>query len=240
VPGNAADKRRIRRLALAATVWAAALLSGAAVLGAVVPRRGCASSPGGTVCVEHVRLPAAETAGPATHVDDTFSRVATTLAGRKATVVCWSESDWADEGEEWAENWPRLGPLGPWRAFTEPRAPWTINLSPAICAELTKLARARRPAWADDHREAFAWSIGALAHEAVHATGNHSEVKATCYGTQRIRVAARELGRSRREGEYLTALYWKHWYPWFDLRHRSSECRNGGRLDLRPGTNVWP
>jgi hypothetical protein len=57
---------------------------------------------------------------------------------------------------------------------------------------------------------------------------------------QTIARAAVLLGRPPAQARYLAALYAKHWYPWWPRTYRSPECRNGGRLDLHPSTNVWP
>ena len=57
---------------------------------------------------------------------------------------------------------------------------------------------------------------------------------------QTIRAAAIALGRTAREGRFLANLYWNRWYRWNPGSYRSRECRNGGALDLRPQSDVWP
>jgi hypothetical protein len=84
-----------------------------------------------------------------------------------------------------------------------------------------------------------AWAIHVLAHEAAHARGILDEATAECYGLQTTADAAMQLGRSRRDADYLAAVYWKHWYVWLGDSWRSSECRPGGRLDLHK-RGQWP
>jgi hypothetical protein len=59
---------------------------------------------------------------------------------------------------------------------------------------------------------------------------------------QAIAQTARLLGRTTIEGGYLAELYWRYSYNDADRdrAYFSDECRNGGSLDLRPDTNVWP
>jgi hypothetical protein len=168
-----------------------------------------------------------------------LSHIVTALAHRSAAVFCYSAADWEARRSEWEARWPWLGELGPWRAYT-PRGTATVHLSPAICSQLAKLAESRAPVWRDDWPDALAWSTYVLAHEAAHVSGVTSEAKADCHGMQSIAKAAVMLGRTNAEAAYLATLYWKHWYPWQIPDFRSSECRNGGQLDLHPRRASWP
>jgi len=94
--------------------------------------------------------------------------------------------------------------------------------------------------WRDPSPDALAWSVETLAHEAEHASGILSEVQAECYGMQTTPTAALLLGRTMAEGRYLATLYWKRWYAWLKPPYSSSECRNGGALDLHRDSDVWP
>jgi hypothetical protein len=80
-----------------------------------------------------------------------------------------------------------------------------------------------------------------LDHEAQHVRGVRDEAIAECNGMQAIDTAARALGRTGEEGRYLASLYWKSSYPKLeDPAYHSAECRDGGRLDLHPQSDVWP
>jgi hypothetical protein len=181
-------------------------------------------------------LPPTESMDTPSRVDPVYSRVATALARRATRVQCWSRADWRRRAAEWEARTPWLGELGPWRAYTLRR---TIHLSPAICAELEVLVRSPRPIWRDRWPDALAWSMQALVHEAVHASGIKNEAKAECYGMQNTRTATVLLGRSAAEGRYLARLYWKHWYQWQQEPYHSPKCHKGGVLDLHR-SNAWP
>ncbi|HEV3479946.1 MAG TPA: hypothetical protein VG144_10930 [Gaiellaceae bacterium] len=89
--------------------------------------------------------------------------------------------------------------------------------------------------------EALAWSIYVLAHESVHVAGYRSERKATCWGAcSGSKEPALELGRTPKEARHLAELAWKTAYRRARPSYRSRECRDGGRLDLRPKRDVWP
>lgn len=157
-----------------------------------------------------------------------------------ADVYCWSHADWRRRTADLKRRWPDQERLGAWRGYTSYVPVVSVHVSPEICSELTRLGRLAEPVWEDGERDALAWSVSALAHESVHVRGEPDEAKADCYGMQSIRRTALELGRSAEEGQYLAERYWKRWYRWSKPPYHSRECRNGGRLDLRPRTDVWP
>ena len=77
-----------------------------------------------------------------------------------------------------------------------------------------------------------------------HVLGWQSEAAAECYGMQSLWYTANRLGASVALSQELASWYWVHVYP---LRRTSShpeywsaECRDGGKLDLRPATHGWP
>ena len=109
-----------------------------------------------------------------------------------------------------------------------------------MCFELRKLIHDDEPVWRDPYPGALARSVQALAHESVHASGDVNEARAECSGLQKIVEAAVELGRTPKEGRYLARLYWRAWYPRHAVPYRSTECRDGGRLDFSPETRAWP
>jgi len=87
-------------------------------------------------------------------------------------------------------------------------------------------------------------SIQTIAHESYHVLGFYLEATAECYGMQSLWYAAHRLGASVELSQALAQFYWKEIYP---LRRTSdfpwywsAECRDGGKLDLRPKTHGWP
>ena len=193
-----------------------------------------------SVAWPHGRLPDLSDTPSVSRLDGEFSRVASVLAGQSVIVRCWSHYDWERRAEAVEKRWPEVGHLGSWRGYTWWEPGPTVHLSPEVCIELTRLRWESEPVQKAESRDALAWSLGALAHESVHASGVINEAKAHCWGMQRMRRAAVELGRSADEGQYLAERFWKRWYRWAKAPYESSECRNGGELDLRPGTDTWP
>jgi hypothetical protein len=171
-------------------------------------------------------------------IDPGLGHVASALAGLGVQVWCWSSEDWKERTSEIARRYT-MERLGPWRAYADVRSS-AIHLSPEVCAELRSLAEPDAPITGDAPRDARAWSVFSLGHEAYHVSGVLDEAEATCFGMQSIENAARLLGRTAAEGRHLATLYWKHWYGELDSSHRSVGCRNGGELDMRPETDVWP
>jgi hypothetical protein len=233
---TATSTGRARRLTLAGLVWAALLATLLLATLAFSSRPSVSSAH--VVDFERGRLPNDFGANVESRVEPVFAAVVTLFSHTRVEVRCWSPADWPRRASEF-ERLTGGERLGAWRAFTAGDRR-TIELSPEICAGLARLADRRIPIVGPPAADALAWSLGALAHEAQHASGVRNEVRADCYGMQSIATAAGALGRTAAEGRYLAALYWKHWYVWLDQRYRSRECRDGGRLDLNPGIARWP
>ncbi len=87
-------------------------------------------------------------------------------------------------------------------------------------------------------------AIQTIAHESYHVLGWQAEATAECYGMQSLWYAAHRLGASVALSQSLAQYYWRQLYP---LRRSgqhqeywSAECRDGGKLDLRPASHAWP
>jgi hypothetical protein len=216
--------RRLLRLSLFAVVATLALWTGVI---AIAMASTSSSLP--TLDVSSVR------SGP----DARLSHVASVLAAHEGVVECWSEADWDARVAELAEQWPQMRRLDRWSAYTSPDL-LTVHMSPSICLELRKLEGAVGPVWDDDEPEALAWSVSALAHESAHVAGWRNEAVAECYAIQSIEFTTELLGRTRREGRWLAERYVRRFYRYHEPPYTSPECRNGGRLDVRPTSDVWP
>ena len=173
-----------------------------------------------------------------THVDGDLSRLVAVLVHRGAQVRCWSTADWERRTDDPHYRGPRW--RSPWGGYVEYHPVLTVNLAPNECTMLGLLEDAKPPVWRHRYRKAFAWSLHVLTHESIHVNGRTDERTAECWGIQAMNLAATELGRSEREGRYLAQLYARDWYPHSRASYRSAECRDGGRLDLRPKSHIWP
>lgn len=217
------SKRRTWKLPLAGVVWAWVIFTAAGFF--VARGRGT--------------LPDLSATRSPSYPDARLAHVVSVLSRRGAVVLCWSHEDWRKQAAQRARRY-HTTTLGPWAAFTSFSPYLAVELSPEICIELSRLVTLRKPVWEDGSRDALALSVGALAHESVHVTGNLSEALAECWGMQTIPTAAVELGRTSEEGRYLAELYWRRWYRFRHRPYWSSECHNGGALDIHPDTDTWP
>jgi hypothetical protein len=226
------EKRRSRRRPLAVLLCGFILVGGLLYLATTPP-------PGGSTQAPMGRLTDGLGMDVATGLDPTLSRAASVLAGRAAIVRCWSQRDWQRHTAKLTKEFPGMGTLGPWRSYTS-RNLREINVPPAICAELASLVGRQATIRRDASADARAWSLESLAHEAQHVAGILSESQAECYGMQETPRAAGLLGLTQREGRYLARAYWKRWYTRLEPPYSSTDCRNGGALDLHPDSDVWP
>jgi hypothetical protein len=90
---------------------------------------------------------------------------------------------------------------------------------------------------------AVAMALAVVSHESYHLLGYANEAQVECYGMQSIWFVASKLGASIGEAQALASLYATRMYP---LRRTqtptywSAQCRDGGKLDLRPTLQRWP
>jgi hypothetical protein len=172
-------------------------------------------------------------------VEPLYSQIASRIAGHSVEVRCWSEADWLELSEEVGESTDGELLLGPWSGFASADKE-RANLAPTICASLAQWAYERH--WPESRAGAyyFAWSLKALAHEAQHLRGIESEANAECYALQTMRDVAKGIGIGDEPAQSLAEYAWGQVYPRAREEYRSDECRDGGELDLRPATSVWP
>lgn len=118
------------------------------------------------------------------------------------------------------------------------------DLAPATCSSLRQLGRVDFTCIdrGDCGYSQFkaAWAAHTLAHEAFHLRGFEGEAVTECYALQNTAFVAERLGvppaRARRVQKW---VYLKG-YPNEPDAYRSAECRDGGRLDLRPASPEFP
>jgi hypothetical protein len=87
-------------------------------------------------------------------------------------------------------------------------------------------------------------ALETISHESYHLLGYRNEATAECYGLQSLWYSAVRLGASAHLGETLASLYANQMYPSRRTsahpEYWSAECRDGGKLDLRPALHAWP
>jgi len=105
---------------------------------------------------------------------------------------------------------------------------------PRACSDTTCLNKVAQVAMA----------LETISHESYHLLGYRDEATAECYGLQSLWYSAVKLGASPQLGETLASLYANQMYPTRRTsshpEYWSAECRDGGKLDLRPASHAWP
>jgi hypothetical protein len=184
---------------------------------------------------ERQTLPKGPPSAAESRVVPLLGRVASRLADRRAEVRCWTRADWTRLVRE--EREVSVSHVDARAAAITSLAAGRENVRTALCSTLAELARGARPSGADEQRSAFALLV--LAHESQHAAGVSSEVLADCRGMQTMRRAGVLLGVDGAYAQRLAEVY-RRMYPHQPRIYFSPQCRNGGRLDLRPRDPTWP
>jgi hypothetical protein len=174
-------------------------------------------------------LPTIAGPSPRSRKDPGYSRAATRAAGSTRAVLCWNANDWVVLSKVYDSD-----PTG----YVDPAAPRRIGLSPDTCAALDSLAYGK-PAAKPSTKIAAA--VLAFAADVWRSRGYSKAPVATCYGLQSVESLASALGASSSSAKRLAKLA-AAWYGKTDLPAGfwSAQCRDGGKLDLDPGTRHWP
>jgi hypothetical protein len=163
-----------------------------------------------------------------------FNRVAARLAARQRVVVrCWSRRDWRRLIRE--EREISIGHIDALSVGVTSLPAHRINLRGDICLRLAALAAGHRAR----HEFVDAFALLVLAHESQHAAGIAGEAAAECRGMQTMVEAGSLLGVPRPYARRLAQDFW-NFYPRRPKPYYSRECRNGGKLDMRPASSSWP
>ena len=111
------------------------------------------------------------------------------------------------------------------------------NLDEETCSELDRFAQGKAGL---NEQAKVARALHVLAHESSHLAGVRDEAAADCFGLQRTAFVAQSLGADPVEAEGLARLALAERTVTAPTDYRSSECHDGGALDLNPGSSVWP
>jgi hypothetical protein len=169
-------------------------------------------------------------------IEPVFSDVATRISDEHQQVRCWSKRDWGrvlKDRSAYAAGKIEPSLLG-FAGLAEP-----AHLSPEICEELVALHYGRARPEGEDEAD-LAEAVVVLAHEAEHVVGTANEAVTECRAMQRLREAARLLGALKASAASLAETFWVDVYPYNAPAYKTDRCRDGGPLDLRPKSAVWP
>jgi len=152
-------------------------------------------------------------------------------------VRCWSKDEWLFVTKEWGTY---IG-TGDFLGFVHNTRLLT-SVAPRICKQLAGLMYRRERPTTGEGMLRKAEAVAILAHEAEHIRNRLKADEATteCQGMQRMRRLARIMGASQDYADLLAERYWEDLYEYNLKEYKTSDCRNEGTLDLRPGSDVWP
>ena len=169
------------------------------------------------------------------HEQDRLANIASDLAGRRVSVHCPS----------FLASLVRVRTEGGYVKFDGDGRPADYTeLSPETCTSLRHLGRVDFACIerGDCTYKQFkvAWAVHTLAHESFHLRGFASEAVAECYALQNTAFVAEHLGLSTQTAKNMQKWVYLKGYPNEPEDYRTSDCADGGRLDLRPHSPVFP
>ena len=154
-----------------------------------------------------------------------LSTIASEIAQRDVSVHCQGRAGAAlDVGAE----------TGSVRFDASGRPADETELDRRICESLMRFREAR-----DATFEAVQ-AINTLAHESWHLAGIQDEAQTECYALQTTAFVAERLGADPVVAQGIAVEALQRLYPALPERYRTGDCHDGGVLDLRPATSVWP
>ncbi len=83
-------------------------------------------------------------------------------------------------------------------------------------------------------------AVHVVGHEAQHINGITGEAVAECNAVQLNYLIAEELGATPEQARELQRVYFEDYYPHLRSNYVSSECREGGNLDIFPDRTEFP
>ena len=122
------------------------------------------------------------------------------------------------------------------------------KLSNATCARLRSFLAGDVPGLAclaveahcSEEAERAAVAVNVLSHEAWHLRGIRDEAAAQCYALQTNAGTALQLGASPDEAAAIAFWVTRRVQPALPSDYRTSDCYDGGPLDLHPERTGWP
>ena len=90
-----------------------------------------------------------------------------------------------------------------------------------------------------DNKDA-AVAVNVLSHEAWHLAGERNESVAQCYALQSNEDTAIRLGATAAEARAIADFVVRRVQPVLPPEYKTTECRDGGPLDLDPARTGWP
>lgn len=159
------------------------------------------------------------------------------LADTRPEVLCWTSADWDELNEEW-----QLIDLGEfWVVGFADADTDRVHLAPHVCDPLHRFFGSDYAPNLNEESLVLAEALVTLAHEAEHLRSPDApEADVECVAIQRVRDLVRAAGRGQAYEDLMTGLAWDVGYPDVPPEYRTARCEDGGELDVRPATTVFP
>jgi preprotein translocase subunit YajC len=168
-----------------------------------------------------------------------LARIASVIAGRGVTVECAGAFATLTDVSS-RDGSVEFGPDG--------TPADEAKLSGATCARLRSFLAGGVPGLdclavvghCSEVAERAAVAVNVLSHEAWHLRGVRNEAAAQCYALQTNADTALQLGASPDEAVAIASWVDRRVQPALPSDYRTSECHDGGPLDLHPERTGWP
>jgi hypothetical protein len=169
------------------------------------------------------------------HQQATLAAIATELAGRPVGVHCPGFLNSLVDVH---------GEAGRVRFSADGTPANSTDLSPSTCSSLRHLDRVDFTCVERDtcgfKEFKAAWAAHTLAHESFHLRGFEDEGIAECYALQNTAFVAERLGVPTQQAKEIQAWLYKDGYPNEPQEYQAADCYDGGKLDLRPQSSIFP
>lgn len=123
--------------------------------------------------------------------------------------------------------------------YVDSDSPRQLNLAPEICTalDILRYKKLRPPPTLS-----LASAVVTFTHELLHTVGYDNEARTECVAMQLSARTARLLGTGAAYARALARTFWARGYnlDYEPEEYYSRECKNGGKLDLFPSSDVWP
>ena len=168
-----------------------------------------------------------------------LARIASVIAGRGVEVECpgvfatLTDVDSRDGSVE-------FGPDGTPADETRLSGATCTRLRSFLAGDVPGLECLALEAHCSQEAERAAVAVNVLSHEAWHLRGVRSEAAAQCYALQTNAETALRLGATRGEAAAIASWVERRIQPALPSAYRTSECRDGGPLDLHAERTAWP
>jgi hypothetical protein len=168
-----------------------------------------------------------------------LGRIASVIAGRGVTVECAGAFATLTDVSS-RDGSVEFGPDGTPADEAKLSGATCTRLRSFLAGDVPGLECLAVEAHCSEEAERAAVAVNVLSHEAWHLRGVRNEAAAQCYALQTNTDTALQLGASPDEAAAIASWVDRRVQPALPSEYRTSECRDGGPLDLQPERTAWP